>query len=81
MACGKSVIGTRVWGNPEVIKNNFNGLLVPPKDSMAIKGAVLKLIDNPKLQKKLCKNARRTIENSFEMNKQLHKLFISLFRT
>lgn len=78
MSCGKAVIGTNVHGTPEMIKDNYNGLLVLEKDSEAIKEAILKL-KNKNLRKKLGMNARKTVVDRFEMNKQLERLYRELF--
>lgn len=78
MSCGKPIIGTKVGGIPEMIKHGYNGLLIPEKDSSAIKQALLKLRDK-KLRLKLGKNARKTVLERFENKKQLEKLYKSLF--
>jgi len=44
MAAGKPVIATSVGGNPEMIKNDFNGLLVDCKNVRQMKEAILALI-------------------------------------
>jgi glycosyltransferase involved in cell wall biosynthesis len=41
LACGKSVIGTRVGGVPEVLSNQDVGILVNPRDPVALADAIL----------------------------------------
>ncbi len=46
MAAGCPVIGSRIGGIPEIIQDGQNGLLVPPGDVAALRGAMQTLIDN-----------------------------------
>jgi L-malate glycosyltransferase len=78
MSCAKPVIGTRVWGIPEMIKNNYNGLLIEEKSSQAIKDALLKLRDK-NVRLKLGKNGRTTVLKQFKLAPQIEKLYKSLF--
>lgn len=50
MAIGLPVIGTRVDGVPELIEDGVNGLLVPPKDIEALRGAIARLVDDAPLR-------------------------------
>lgn len=65
---GKTVIGTKVDGTPEIIKNNYNGLLVEPKEYSQIADAIVYLYENQEILKKLEKNARTTYEDVFSYN-------------
>jgi len=56
-ACGKPVIGTYGCGAEDAIVNGFNGLLVPQNDIEKTGQAILNILDNPKLVKKLSLNA------------------------
>ena len=47
MAAGVCVIGTRVGGIPDLIKHGENGLLVPPADPIALRNAILCLVNDP----------------------------------
>jgi glycosyltransferase involved in cell wall biosynthesis len=47
MASGKAVVGTRVGGVPEIIRDSETGLLVPPGNSDALAAAMLALLRNP----------------------------------
>ncbi len=75
MACGKPVIATKVYGIPEMINNNYNGILIPLKDTSAIVEAILSLIESPKRRKELGIRARETVQEQFDQEKQLEKLY------
>lgn len=67
MAVGLPVIGTSVDGVPELIENDVNGLLVPPKDPLALRAVLLKLIDDPDLRARLGAKGRNIIERGFSI--------------
>ena len=52
----KPVIATRVGGLPEMVDDGSTGLLIAPKDSPAIKEAVLKLYYHPEILQKMEEN-------------------------
>jgi glycosyltransferase involved in cell wall biosynthesis len=43
LLCGTPVIGTRVGGIPDVVRDNENGLLIPPNDADALADALARL--------------------------------------
>lgn len=47
MAAGKPVVGTRVGGIPEVVRDGVTGILVPPRDPEAMAQAIRDLIEHP----------------------------------
>ena len=82
MACGKPVIGTKVGGIPELIKNNYNGFLIEPNNPDELKLRIKFLIDNTngkKLRKELGTNGE-IFSKSFDWKKtakEVHKLYNS----
>ena len=58
-AFGKPVVATRVGGLPEVVKDGKTGILVPPRDSAALSQAVIKLLKNKKLRRRMSANIKR----------------------
>ncbi len=60
-ALGIPVIGTYVGGIPDVIENEVTGLLVPPKDSVAIAEAVKRIFRDQELKSKLITTAKNNI--------------------
>jgi glycosyltransferase involved in cell wall biosynthesis len=53
LAAGKPVIATKVGGNVEVAKNGYNGLLVPPEDPMSLGEAMVSLVKDKELIKRM----------------------------
>jgi len=58
-ACGKPVVGTCGCGAEDAIINGITGLLVPQNDIKKTAEAVLKILDNPELAKKLSENGKK----------------------
>ncbi len=52
-----AIVATNIGGTPEFIKHNKNGLLVKPNDSSSLRGALIRLIRDKKLAKKLANQA------------------------
>lgn len=61
-ACGVPAIGTKVGGIPDVIQDGENGLLILPKNSEAISEAIIKLLSDKNLAKKLSARALETVK-------------------
>lgn len=64
MAAGCPVVMTDVGLAGELVRHDFNGLVVPPLEAKKMKDAILLVINNPSL-------AERFVVNSYEMLKSL----------
>jgi glycosyltransferase involved in cell wall biosynthesis len=62
MAGGMPVITTETCGMPDIIENEFNGLLIPPADASALEEAILRLANCEELRRSLGMAARETME-------------------
>jgi len=60
MGYGKAIIATNVGGISEVIKNDYNGILVPAKSPHHIAGAVQRLCGDVHLTNRLSESAKCT---------------------
>ncbi len=67
MAMGTPCISTDVTGIPEVLRDGETGLAVPQSDAAALAAACERLLDDSKLGCKLAKNARRQVEEKFDI--------------
>lgn len=74
MAAGRPVVATRVGGNPEVIVDGETGLLVPPKNPQALAEAVLRLLRDRELARRLGEAARRRVESEFTLEQMVQRL-------
>lgn len=71
---GLSIIATNVGGNPEVIKHNKNGILIPSKDSNSIVEAIIYLKNNKDKRIIFGANAIDTVESKFSQKEMLESL-------
>jgi glycosyltransferase involved in cell wall biosynthesis len=62
MSAGLPVITTDVGGNPEIIQDGQNGLLVEYNNKDQLKEAIKKLYDDPKLREKFASNAKAGLQ-------------------
>lgn len=62
MAAGVPPIATDVGGSTEIIKSGVTGLIVPAMDSKALAGAIITLLTNEGLRKKMSEAGVRQIE-------------------
>lgn len=67
-------IATWVAGVPELIRDGFNGLLVPPADERSLAGAILRLIGDPDLRLRLGREARRRVLDGYDVNRNAERL-------
>ncbi len=61
MASGNAVVATRIGGLTDVVIDSHNGLLIEP-NQQALINAIILLLDNLSLRRKLQKNALKTAE-------------------
>jgi glycosyltransferase involved in cell wall biosynthesis len=69
MACGKAVVGSDIPGINDVITHMKNGILVPPRDSQSLAQAVLTLLDDEKLRRKIGQKARELMVEKYSWDK------------
>jgi len=68
MASGKPVIAANVGGIPEAVVNEKTGILVPPENPLALATAILNLLGNEQLIKKMGIQGRERVESMFDKN-------------
>ena len=58
---GTSVAATNVGGTSELIRDGYNGLLIPPNNPGALKNAIKRLLKDPLLRAELEQNAKENL--------------------
>ena len=74
MAMEIACVGTNVDGVPELIRNEVDGLLVPPGDEEALAAAIARLQDDPELRERLGKSARQRVLEEYNLEKNVEGL-------
>jgi glycosyltransferase involved in cell wall biosynthesis len=77
-SCKLPLIATDVPGCREICKNNFNGILIPKKDSKSLSKAIEKLLKNEPLMLKYGENGRRLVKENFSL-KTISNLFMKVY--
>jgi len=70
MAAGLPIVATAVDGNAEAVTDGINGLLTPPGDPQAMAAALLRLLNDPFLRRKMGE-AGRTRAEEFSARKMV----------
>jgi len=69
MAAGRPVVATRVGGNPEVVRDGVDGLLVPPADPEAMGRACADLLADRSRLEAFGREGRRRVEALFTVER------------
>ena len=78
MASNVPVIATPVDGTKEAVVDKETGILVPTKDPEAIADAILFLLKNPDIMKKMGDEGRKRVADYFSLEQQI-RLFEDLY--
>lgn len=68
---GKPIVATNVDGIPEIVLDGEVGLIVPPRDDLALSRALAKLLDEPALRSKLGAAAHARHRAGFSLTKMI----------
>ncbi len=76
------IVASRVGGIPEIITNNLNGILVEPRQPKKLSAAILNLINDKRLQRKLVGNYPQALQKftADKMVKQTESVYSSLLK-
>ena len=83
MILRKPVIATNQGGPLEIIENGISGILIPPEDPKSLADNISFLFENKNISNIMGENARRRIEEKFNIIKTVKKieeLYSSLLR-
>jgi glycosyltransferase involved in cell wall biosynthesis len=74
MAMRLPVVGAQFSGIPELIQDGVNGLLTPPGDAEALAEVIARVWDNPALAERLAAQGRLTVEQRFDIERNIERL-------
>lgn len=67
-ACGKPVVATATTGAKEVIKDGYNGYIVPIGDAQALAEKTIELLKNPVKAKEMGANGQKLVQEKYGDN-------------
>jgi len=68
-ACGLPIISTPVSGIPELVEDGRTGLLVPPRQPVALADAIDVMLRSTDLRERVRANARARVETAFDVRR------------
>ena len=75
MAAGKPIVATDVGGNPEVVEDEETGYLVPAGDASCLAQAILKILKDKTLAKRMGAAGRKRAEELFDLSLMANQYF------
>ncbi|MHB8773439.1 MAG: glycosyltransferase family 4 protein [Syntrophales bacterium] len=79
MACGLPVVATRIGGVVDIVADGENGILVEPGNPADMSAAILRLLRDPALTRRISAAARATVERSYSLD-SIGKRYLALYR-
>jgi glycosyltransferase involved in cell wall biosynthesis len=73
-ATGRPVVATRIGGIPEVVEDGVNGLLLEPRDPVALAEKIARLLDGSALREKIGHAARARAEKEHGLDRMGERL-------
>ena len=71
MAAGKPVVVTAVGGNPEIVRDGIDGVLVPRSDPAATAAALLRVLGDSALAKSLGASGAERVRTQFQLEETI----------
>ena len=78
MASGRPIIATNVGGTPDIIEDNKTGILIPPEDPSSLSEAIIKLLKNNSIAKKMGENTRIAVQKDHSVDSMVNN-YINLY--
>jgi glycosyltransferase involved in cell wall biosynthesis len=81
MATGLPVVVTNVGGNPEMVRDGMEGLLVPRQDPQSLAGAFNKVLNHPELAKNMGQAGKNRVLQQYSLSRTIdryHQLYREL---
>lgn len=75
MANKLPIISTNIGGIPQLIENNKEGFLIEPGNLMQLEESINLLLDSENLRMKLGQNSFTKVDNNFNLDKNIKKLY------
>jgi glycosyltransferase involved in cell wall biosynthesis len=79
-ACGRAVVTTDMPGCRDAVEPNVTGLLVPPRDAVALADAIQQLLEDPERRRRMGTAARSFAEREFGLERIVDE-HLAIYRT
>lgn len=68
-AAGRAIVTTDTPGCSDIVRQDFNGLLIPPRDASALAAAIIKLLEDPGRSTEFGLRGRELVEAEFSIER------------
>lgn len=69
MSMGRAIITTDAPGCRETVRNEVNGLLVPPRNADALYQAMIRFVKEPEIAARMGRESRKIAESKYDVNR------------
>jgi glycosyltransferase involved in cell wall biosynthesis len=73
MAAGLPVVATAAGGTPEAVVDGTTGLLVPPRDPLALAKAITRLLNDPELRRQMGQAGQKRVIEHFSVERMVEQ--------
>lgn len=74
LASGNAVVASNIDGINVIIEDDWNGVLIPPRNSVELAHSILRLLNDDGLRRKLSENARVAVRERYSWDRVLDQL-------
>ena len=71
MACSRAIVATRAGGIPEVVEDEVSGLLVPPQDHAALAHAIVRVLKDAGLRRRMGEAGFARVRERFSVERMV----------
>ncbi len=73
MACSRPIVATGAGGIPEIVEDEVNGLLVPPRDHTALAAAIVRALKDDDLRRRMGEAGFARVSERFTVDRMVEK--------
>ena len=73
MACARPIVATRAGGIPEIVEDDVNGLLVPPRDAHALADAITRLLKDDEARRRMGDAGLARVRERFTVDRMVEE--------
>jgi glycosyltransferase involved in cell wall biosynthesis len=73
MACSRPIVATRTGGIPEIVEDEVNGLLVPPRDHTALARTIVRALKDDALRRRMGEAGFARVNERFTVERMVEK--------
>ena len=71
MACARPIVATRTGGIPEIVEDESNGLLVPPRDAASLAAAIVRALKDEPLRQRMAAAGLARVRQRFTVDRMV----------